>query len=546
MTGHSSQPVLHPEVDQSAVDEPFTERPWLGVLKSCLPFAVLAVVAIVHIGLVVDAVAARGALDHDGVISHLAASGHLDDWQLVFEGGEPTGTWAPGSVHRGFLEIDDDTSMAEVRDNLARHDLHPPLFFWALSGARSLGLGILWSGPILNLGAVLLAGVILYALVAEAVNDRLLAALAVAVFALSPALVVAVSSRQYPSLMLAVVSLIWITARLLRTPTSPWLLASLVAVGALGLLSAHQFAFALGGALLTVTLRWAPSNRRAIGCCLAATIGSVLVALALHPAFFTQLSRERALVAPLTESVGERIWVWGAGMFDLVTVEPEWRGIVGLGFVVGAVALLATARRWFRPAARVIRDQPIVGAALGVGGTALVAATAMFLAGSSPFHARGWQYVIAFWPAIVLLGTVVVTRNLAQPAFMLIVVVMLLGVSVLRSGQVAEYDYRWQRNAVEEVSGATLVVADCLMRGYTPGATMWVPRESRVLLVAPGDVAPPALPQGADASRPLLLHADDCRPAVQNIDRVLETLGFVRGVSVGRIGFVDVFRLEPI
>ena len=154
-----------------------------------LAFVLLALVAVAHIGFVVTSVRNRGALDHDEIISQLAATGHLDDWERVIGGAKPTGTWETGADLRAFLAVDDHSSPAATGTNLGRLDVHPPLFFWALLGARAAGLGILWSGPIINIVAALLAAAILYALLVEVLKERLPAVAGVAVFLFSPALI---------------------------------------------------------------------------------------------------------------------------------------------------------------------------------------------------------------------------------------------------------------------------------------------------------------------------------------------------------------------
>ncbi len=521
-------------------------------MLGALPVVVLALVALVTIALVVKAVGARAALDHDEVISHLAASGHLDDWQRVVDGGAPLGSWSSGSDLHRFLQIDDQTTMTEVRRNLADLDYHPPLFFWALSVARTAGLGILWSGPVVNLVAVLLAGLVLYSLLVTALGDRLLAALAVGVFTLSPAVVSsAATARQYPFLMLAGVSLIWVTARLLQTPTSPRLLAGLFAAGVLGLLTAHQFVFALVGALVVLTVRWSRRAPRAVLGVLGAVTGGVAAAWLVHPAFRAQYARLNGYLASLPSvSFDARLRRWSAGFVDFVALDAGSRRIAELVVLVVGVALLAGMVWWYQPFRRVLGQEPVVAASLGIGGIALFGASAAYLLGRAPPHAAGWQYLLLFWPAIVVLGAFAVPAALAvrgslvRPTIVLLAAAVLMGVAGWRFDDAATQVHASQRRAVAEASRATLVVADCSMRGATPGAAMWVPSDASFLLAPPGRADVPPVPRGADRARPLLFHTPDCEPAVTDIAGMLDTLGFARGARIGWIGPVEVFRLE--
>jgi hypothetical protein len=175
---------------------------------------------------------------------------------------------------------------------------------------------------------------------------------------------------------------------------------------------------------------------------------------------------------------------------------------------------------------------------------AIVCATAMFVLGRAPGHAAGWQYIVTFWPGIVLLGAVVL-RRAPHPALVMTLVVILMGTFAWEWQQFYRRSYSAQRVAVEEVSNATLVVADCMLRGYTPGAAMWVPKDSEFLLAARDGRPAPPIPEGADRSRAFLLHVEGCPVGVRDVDGLLQSLGLVRSGTVGPIGYVMVERLQP-
>jgi hypothetical protein len=516
-----------------------------------LPLVVLLIVAVVHVALVATVVRSNVALEHDEILSHLAASGHRDDWQRAVGGAAPTGRWASGGDLKRFLEIDSHSSLAQVASNLADLDIHPPLFFWSLLGVRTAGVAVIWSGPLLNVLAVAGAGALLFSLLAEALDDRLLASLAVAVFAFSPAVVRSVAyARQYPFLLLATVGLIWVTARLLRNPTSVALLVGLFAVGVLGLLTEPVFAFALAGAALTITVRWLPRHRRPIALAFVALLGSGLVALAIFHGYFDQYSR--ASTIPNTTTLRQRARQWAEGFFDFVTLDHSARPVLDVVALVGGLTLLATVKVWYRSALGAIRDRPAIAAAVGVGGTALVGASFAYLSGRTPPHAAGWQYFIWFWPAIVVVGAAMLRhRSWGRSALALGVVAVLLVTFSWRWERSNNYLRTGQRHAVAEVAHATLVVADCLEGGTTPGAAMWVRRHAQFLLLAPGAAVPPPIPRGADVTRPLLFQGkvpfqgNSCVPRVANLDQALARLGFVRGARIGPIGFIDVYQLDP-
>ncbi len=513
-----------------------------------LAFALLALVAVVHVGFVVKSVRNRGALDHDEIISQLAATGHLDDWERVIGGARPTGTWETGADLRALFAVDDHSSPAATGSNLGHLDVHPPLFFWALLGARAAGLGILWSGPIINIIAALLAATILYALLVEVLEDRLAAVAGVAVFLFSPALIRSVGfARQYPFMMLASVALIWTTVRLRTRPTSVPLLLLLFGVSLFGLLTETIFVVAIVGALLALALHWRRDNLRALGYACLAVAASGGAALAVFPSYPAQYSRVSLVLRTSPQvSTDTRFHRWITGFFDFVSVSPAAPARIVVPIVsVLVVALVATARWWFRPAADALRRQPVAVVALCVGGTAFVVETVAYLLGKTPAWAVGWDYIILFWPAIVLL-LATAARRFARPAIALLVVAALLSGFAVNLSRSWQGHYASQRRAVTIASHSTLVVADCLMRGYTPGAAVWVPKTTPFLLTAPGHAQPPPIPAGADLSRAVLFHAASCRPAAADIDQLLATLGLARGPAVGPIGSIRVYELHRL
>jgi hypothetical protein len=506
---------------------------------------------VIHVWLAASAHDSRGAFDHDEVITHLAVSGHLDDWQRVVSGDPPRGRWTSGEDVRSFLELDGESSLAEVRANLSDLDIHPPLYFWAVNVARSAGLGLYRSGPAVNLVASVLTGALLYAMVSNVVRRRVAAAIAVAGFAVSPALLFSVSlARQYVFLMLATTALLWTTARLLRASRSPVFLSCLAAVTAGGLLSANQFAYSLLGALLLLAA--VAVRRRDVWAVVAPTAAAVaggLVALAMHPGVGTQISRLDTRTAGFDASrVPSRLGDVLRGLFDLITLEEAGDRMLAPIALLICATLVATFSRWRQHAWDAMRRSPELTAAAGIGGVTLFMTALVYTLGRAPDHAVGRHYVIVFLPPLVVIATAVASRA-ARPALVLAAGVALVGAYAWQWNDTYESAWRHQRLAVDAVQNTALVVADCPLRGYAPGVAMWVPRNAYFLLTPAGDAAYPPLPPGADTSGAVLAHGNprECRGVGDAvIDRRLAELGFSRGALVGNIGKVRILRLEPL
>lgn len=523
--------------------------------------SIVAVAVLAHVVLVAGVVLSSGSLDQDEVTSQLAASGHLDDWPpAVTDGGQ----WVRAADLHRFLEIDDGSSLAETQSNLRASDLHPPLYFWGILGIRSAGMDLLWSGPALNLAAVLLAAAIMYVLLFEELARRLPAALGTAVFLVSPGLIKATAfTRQYALLMLIGTMLLWVISRWLRPGPLRWLLPALFVVALLGILTVTQFVFALLGAVIVLTLRWWRADVRRIAWAVGTLVMSGAAALAIHPGYFEQydeLNRMIARTPPTSTTVRIQNWVDGFSSFAVLG-SATLRAVMLFTFVVATLMILllawrqepTPARRDARTtgshrAVRWIDASPVVAAAAAVGGVSVAGATAAYVLGRTPAHAAGARYIVFLWPAIVLVGTAIVGRRLARPTVVLAVTAGLLLVSSLAWVAVSTDDLAPQRRAIAAVGEATVVVTDCLRRDTTPGATWWAPAATPFLLPEPTSRhQPPPVPPGTDRSRAVLLHTELC--PTQNKDyagSLLRQLGFARGGRIGPIAKVTVYRLEPV
>jgi uncharacterized membrane protein len=511
---------------------------------------VLVAASAVHVWFVQWSLDSRGAFDNDEVVSHLAVAGHVDDWAQVSAGGPPRGQWTSGEEIRRFLELDEGSSLGEVRQNLADYDYHPPLYYWAVHEARAAGLGLFRSGPAVNVVASILAGAVLFAILVEVTGRRTWAALATAVFALSPALLFAAAlARHYVFLVLATTVLIWTTGRLVRSPRSPPLLGGLLAVSALGLLSASQFAYSLAGAvLLLVALGIHRGDRLGVVAPVASAAAGGLVALALHPGFGEQLARvEENRPGFSLGAVPGRLYRVVQGLADLVVLSPGADRHILPVAATGVVLAVATFPRWRHGARAALRSSPMLAAAVAIGGMTLVVTVALYALGRSPAHAVGRHYVVAFLPPLVVVVGALAARA-ARPALVLLAAVTFVGVAAWQWNDDYVPVWRHQRAAVEAVRDARLVVSDCARRGYTPGGAMWLQPSADFLLLQATDDPPPPLPAGGELSGAVLFHGDQrqCQGAGDEIvDQQLADLGLVRVEVVGPIGKLEIVRLEP-
>jgi hypothetical protein len=488
----------------------------------------------------------RGAFDHDEVITHLAVSGHLDDWQGIEAGQPPAGTWVPAQTYRDVLDMDDASSPGEVQQQLADLDLHPPLYFWGVYAARESGIGLFRSGPAVNVVAGWATIAVLFLLLRRVFDRQWVAALATGLFAFSAAVVFAGSlARPYVLLALAITALNWVTARLLRAPSAwPYLLA-LVAATALGLLTAYPFAFALAGAMLVllvrgVTRRSVPDTLLPIAAAAAGTVVFVLV----HPGYRTQLDRaDFASPGYVASEALDRARTTFEGLSDIVTLESWGDDLVTPFLALVLVAALVISPWW---AARALRHSPEVAAASSILVVSLLLTTAAYVAGRIPPHSTGRHYVAMFVPPLVVVVCALLAR-LPRPEIFVGVAVALVALSTLHWESAYESIWGHQRQSVAATRSARAFVADCSSRGYLPGVMMWSHPESEVLLLPRATDPPPAPPVDLQRDDLLFLHNEPAACSVPSGipgQQVLEELGVRPTGRVGYVGKVEVISTE--
>src|SRR5690348_518687 len=93
-------------------DEPRVERARRA--SSLVAIVVLVAAIALQVAFVIALDRSRPALDHDEILSQMVASGHEDSWPSNGRT-PPVGTWVSSGEIRHFLELDGQSSAAEVR-----------------------------------------------------------------------------------------------------------------------------------------------------------------------------------------------------------------------------------------------------------------------------------------------------------------------------------------------------------------------------------------------------------------------------------------------
>jgi hypothetical protein len=266
------------------------------VTRHRIALAVLVLAVLAGAALRVGATLPKQALTHDEAISYLAATCHQGEYQAITFGPRaPYGRWASAAEWQRLLQPEERGCLGRIAADLARFDIHPPLYFWLLHGWILLVGMSAWSGPLLNVVLAALGTLALHGLARRVLGDELPAAAVAFVWAVSPGVVaVFVEARQYELLALLTILLAWQALRFCAADGGRRRdVAGLAVLTAAGLLTHYHFAIVVAGVAGLLAVRLARDARpRLVAGLSALAAGGVAFGL-LHPGFWLAFATQR-------------------------------------------------------------------------------------------------------------------------------------------------------------------------------------------------------------------------------------------------------------
>ena len=429
---------------------------------------------------------------HDESISVLAAACNQGDYtQLTTTAQPPFGRWVPASEWKALMRPDRALCLTEIGRDLAREDIHPPLYFWLLHGwTLAFGVG-LWTGLSLNVVLAGLTALALFGLAGRVLGDPLRAAGVAAVWSFSPAAIrVFAEARQYELVALLAVLFVWQCVRFSDPPTpTPRRdavgLAALAAAGAL-----TQFLFGLvaaaGAALLLVRL--GPLRRALLAWALVSIAAGYAVFSLLHPEFLLSLRRARGQASEAAAALlAGRAEVTANTLAEFLVPPLLARGWVAYGAcaLLAAMTVVAVRAAWraHRRGAAAGQADEDPGARLSPAAMALVfvglaaAHAALFLSFVSPGGAMGFKHLSVVWPFAAFLPVLAIG---ALPRRIRMPVAAIGGVLLVAAGTVAALGRFPAPGARPALERADTVLLDNVARGVLPRVVWRLPDDTRV------------------------------------------------------------------
>jgi len=450
----------------------------------------------------------KQSIIHDEAVSLMAAAGKLKSFSRVRR--KFANQWVSGSAWRDQIEIDKPWNFREIGTELARFDLHPPLYFWLLhvAGLVSGGLSPRTGGAANTLLHVL-GMLAMFSLVKRTTRQAGWALLPVGVWSFaSTTIATTYVARQYELLGVIGITAALLLVRLFGADRRHWLWAALLALtlGA-GLLTHAQGVLLLGTVGVAAGLgltehfvrrrRAVPHPFHPIGPLLALAACPLAGALMLlaHPLALEQFANLAGRDEPRTDAAFEQRWTKSAStltsMFDQADLGQHHPTAVFVALGLLCLVPLCVALVQFLRA----RDED---QAAGFGGAALVmlfacAASAgtfgSYVAFMSVRHAMEARYIALASPFLAM--SLAYTGWLLRPRLPLFVAVPLLAMfAALGWGWRANSPYLCEGRAYfsPELALAKTVVIDNSARGYLGVLLVHLRPDARVFVANGAEV----------------------------------------------------------
>ena len=508
------------------------------------------------------ATAGKKTLDHDEGISYLSATGHQGDYSRI-DGNRPFGTWVEASEWKKFIQIEKLFCFSRIGSDLARHDIHPPLYFWLLH-LWSILFGIhLWTGPSLNILISIIAIPLIYSLANGILKNPVESAVVAFIWALSPTvMLVSGQARQYDLLAFCTILLVWQIVRCADIGRNfRFLQFILLSVStAAGALTHYHFSIIIFGCSLFLLARLIKIDRRRLASGLVSVAAGLVLFFLVHPDFLLSAKLQTAQ----------------AQAFRYAEIIPRLKAIVltfGTFFWHGMPFIFI-----FSPAIIYKYVYPLLMISLLVGLTVIYFKKRPDMAGHfrktnftgyyvlyfllwtagitvlgylcflSPMHAMAPRYLVMAWPFFAFLPVLII-RFFRR--FKVILFISLCFLQTLFGSLDMLYLNSAEDKKLDQIAllkGSDMILVDNVRRGVLPGIFWHIPEDKlmfaadqRYLLDHPEIWQTELGPKSAYVS--VILYGNSLQQQQEILDLIRQDHRIIP-VSGGVWGLGNVFRIE--
>jgi len=464
----------------------------LKQVKRRLPVVLLGTGAVAGLVLLVAKAFAVPVIWHDDAVSYLSATGHQAAFEIDPELQQWTanaaGQWVDARLWQSLWQPDAFGKFRTIAADLARHDLHPPAYFWLLHVWCHLCGTRVITGPTLNLSILLLTALMMLPLCRTLSQGSWTSAVAGVLWLLSgPTLSLVVETRQYSLLSFASVAFLLALVFFLRNPSrrSVFLLG---AVTALGMLTHYHFVLLLCIGSFAAAIQLAFSNR-GLGAlallCLSLCIGGLVFYL-LHPDFYLSIARQtgsaRQTLVPL--GLAERLTRCLRAPLESIMpadtayntatriVRHRWSSFACVSLLASTTVLSRRARKCLMRFSLSTEALPTIAVVVMT-----LALWLLYLLGVSPRHAMGAKYFVLVAPLLfVVLAQCLSLLERPRPTLSVVCFFIILSFHLAHAiSSTVDYTHAARQRVADahslNASGGPIVL-DSVSRGVVP-VVLW-------------------------------------------------------------------------
>jgi uncharacterized membrane protein len=431
-------------------------------------------------------IADRNAIFHDETWSYLNATGHLGEYQRIYDNEEyPVGNWVYAGEWKRLIRPERSFILGQIGDDTARLEDHPPLYFWVLHLWTLLLGADIWTGLLLNVVIDLIILFLLFRFALSCLGDLYEALVVAAVWVLSP-ISIATSSwiRHYTLFTLITLLFAYMVFKSIYLPDKSRPASArnlmLVMVTVAGLLSHNYFILVILAGIIVVSLKFAIKDRTrlfTLFMCLAAA--GALFAL-VYPNFYVQpLRYAQSYVQPVRYSQGAHdvgpgdLWyrVKRTAYINFFLFSPVLLMLALVAWDHIYAAKTVDLGRFWEALAEFTENskkQPLVSYILGFAMLISGALILLYLSRVSPQHGMASRYVsivapfVAFIPIFVLRLS---PQNKKIPlVFCTFVLILGLGGAVIPRIR----DFNRNESIVARPDASEVMIIDNLAHGVLP------------------------------------------------------------------------------
>lgn len=475
-------------------------------------------------------------INHDDGISYLAAAGH----QALYEEHQTSGRWLNASEWQYYFQPVIFRNFSAISDNLAKHDIHPPLYFWILHFWSSINGTSSNSGPLLNASLQIIAclGIAFACRALRLHTEATLYACLMWIISLGSA-IFPMEVRQYS--LLAAISSGYAAAFLYMLHMPIFGSSFFVFLFALlGILTHYHFALVL---FLTSALTgWVSFRKHDRNLLLKFIALLALVAVGfilIHPHFYLSFLRESAQAQSFNiEGVGTRTRTaayWIVGIY--------WPVLLSL-LAIGVCALRGRIKG-NSPFFLCVEHVPVI-----IGGGLVLAIFLLYVSFASPEHAIGPKYLAMATPWLCIFIGQTVSRFYGQSKIINAVIISCLLIQFYNSSKFAYWalvEQEQSRQKQEWVLRENIpILLDSTARGVFPPVLWHLSKERLVFCGMQDEVLNTFRPlQGQD----ILIYISDPRygntlAKKQLVMARLQKFGYKKNTYLGKLfGPADTYLL---